>query len=93
MTVQKFHTAAHAPIAPASPNALLVSALSDIVAPITNTAASALISLAARLSKRQSDKPVKPTAPQMPHLVPHLAPHVAMVMVPGKFVTEPFTHR
>lgn len=78
MTHQKFN-------APIAPSALLVSTLSDTIAPIANIIASALISLSERLAKSGKDRPAHTAA------VP--APHVAMVMVPGKFVTEPFLRR
>lgn len=76
MTVQKFN-------APAAPNTVLVSVLSEIVAPVANVFASALITLFNRLAKWRESKPAQAVA--------FPAPHVAMVMVPGKFVTEPFT--
>ncbi len=78
MTVQKFN-------APIAPGTLLVSAMSDIIAPFANAFASTLISLAQRITRRPEDSPVKPAA------IP--APHVAMVMVPGNFVTQPFLRR
>ncbi len=79
MTAEKFNAAASAP------SALLVSALSETIAPIAVAAANAVISLSSRLGKRQPRQAIKPG--------PLHAPHVAMVMVPGNFVTEPFLRR
>jgi hypothetical protein len=78
MTVQKFD-------APIAPNTLLISTLSDTIAPIANIIASALISLFRRFAKRRDDGLANSAA--------FPAPHVALVTVPGNFVTGPFTRR
>lgn len=78
MNVQNFN-------APAAPGTPLVSALSETIAPIANIIAAALISLSKRFANRRDDRPSGAA------VVP--APHVAMVMVPGNYVTEPFLRR
>lgn len=79
MIVQKFDT----------PNTVLVSIISDIIAPLVNAATTALISLSTRLNRQYSNRPAHANSKPLPLQ----APHVALVMVPGNYVTEPFSHR
>lgn len=69
----------------AAPYSGLVSVISDIIAPIANSFATALISAASKLSQKSENKMVKPAGIH--------APHVAMVLVPGNFMTGPFINR
>ena len=78
MTVRKIDT-------PIVPSTLMISTMSEIIAPIVNIIASALISFSRRFAKRRDDGLANSAA------IP--APHVALVMVPGNFVTGPFTRR
>jgi hypothetical protein len=64
MTVLKFDT-------PIAPSTLLISTLSDTIAPIANIIASALISLSRRFAKRRGNGLANSAA------IP--APHVALV--------------
>ncbi len=73
----------------AAPEAMFVSTLSEIIAPIAHAVASA-VSAAVDYAitwhtRRREDRAVKGLAGP--------APHVALVMVPGQFVTAPFMRR
>ena len=68
-----------------APYAGVSNAIVEIISPAVNFMAAGLMSaftFVAKYNKRPKHTPS--SAP---------APHVAMVMVPGNFVTGPFTHR
>jgi hypothetical protein len=69
----------------AAPYSGLVSVISDTISPIANVVATAVIFVATKFSQKSENKVVKPAGIH--------APHVAMVMVPGNFMTGPFTNR
>jgi|SaaInl4_135m_RNA_FD_contig_21_1048670_length_271_multi_3_in_0_out_0_1 hypothetical protein len=67
---------------PAAPFSPLVTVIGEIIAPVVAAIAGGLIStfvFLAKISKRRERIPS--TSP---------APHVAMVMIPGNFMTGPF---
>ncbi len=68
-----------------APHSVLVSSLSDIIAPIAIAMSTAIVAAFSRAKRLGQSGPAKPVGIH--------APHVAMVMVPGNFVTGPFTHR
>ena len=68
-----------------APHSVLVSALGDIIAPIAHAISSVMVATFSQTERRGENGLVKPEAIH--------APHVALVMVPGNFVTDPFTHR
>jgi hypothetical protein len=65
-----------------APHSMLVSAIGDVIAPIAYAISTALVSAFSRFKKQAETGPAKPAGIH--------APHVAMVMVPGDFVTGPF---
>ena len=75
-----------------APHSVLVSTVSDLIAPIVYVISAAVVSVFSRAKRSDKNKGVVSMASQAPYVAPHVAPHVAMVMVPGKFVTEPFSH-
>ncbi|MBT7666723.1 MAG: hypothetical protein HN608_17530 [Rhodospirillaceae bacterium] len=68
-----------------APHSVLVSIVNDLIAPIAFVISTAIVALLFRHKKAGNETTMKLAATQ--------APHVAMVMVPGNFVTEPFSHR
>ena len=72
-------------ITPATPYSGLVVIIGDVIAPAATIIASALISAFTHLAKLGKYPERTPSTA--------LAPHVAMVMVPGDFLTGPFIKR
>ncbi len=72
-------------ITTSAPHSALVMVISEIVAPVATIIASALIS-----AFNQFSKPGKRRERLLSNAP---APHVAMVMVPGNFLTGPFLKR
>jgi len=70
------------------PHSNLISALSDIISPLVFSLTNGVVFLLSGLTRRRQ----KESSPQ-PLSRPHSAPHVAMVMVPGNFMTGPFIKR
>ena len=72
-------------ITPATPHFGLVVIIGEVIAPAATIITTALISVFTHLTKRGKRQERTPSTA--------LAPHVAMVMVPGNFLTGPFIKR
>jgi len=68
-----------------APYSGMVVTISEIISPVVLSIVNGLIYLASTITALKTRKQVKNA--QVP------APHVAMIMVPGSFVTDAFTRR
>ena len=81
------HTTQNAAMAPYSGLVILIG---EIIAPVVTLIANLLISVVGKLTAPRKSSKLQHGAARS-NWTP--APHVAMVLVPGNFMTGPFTHR